>query len=184
MMWMMMMVIMCEDESSRKKMKVVDGSGAGQRAKVAGRQPSLAHIRRIFLPFPRRDSLTFQNCLLIIPFPLSFPPWRSSPQPRSPPHLTWLSSWNSNGRQWQFSTTKKSGQKRGTGYWMCLQMVSNGTEMSEITSWLTIYCIALLNFSLFSPVLFDYFFYPMDTNNKCIINLGLSTKVNLPNLNI
>ena len=71
MMWMMMMVIMCQDESSRKKMKVVDGSGAGQRAKVAGRQPSLAHIRRIFLPFPQRDSLTFQNCLLIIPFPLS-----------------------------------------------------------------------------------------------------------------
>ena len=50
-------------------MKVVDGSGAGQRAKVAGRVgPSLAHIRRIFLPFPWRDSLTFQNCLLIIIF--------------------------------------------------------------------------------------------------------------------
>ena len=68
-MWMMMMVIICQDESSRKKMKVVDGSGAGQRAKVVGRQLSLAHIRRIFLPFPRRDSLTFQSCLLIIPFP-------------------------------------------------------------------------------------------------------------------
>ena len=67
----MMVMIVCQDESSRKKMKVVDGSGAGQRAKVAGRQPSLAHIRRIFLPFPPRDSLTFQNCLLIIPFPLS-----------------------------------------------------------------------------------------------------------------
>ena len=131
-MGMMMVMIRCQDESSRKKMKVVDGSGAGQRAKVAGRVgPSLAHIRRIFLPFPSRDSLTFQNCLLIIPFPLSFPPWCSSPQPRSPPHLTWPSSWNSNGRQWQLSTTKKSGQKRGTGYWMCLQMVSNGIQISE-----------------------------------------------------
>ena len=159
-MWMMMMVIMCQDESSRKKMKVVDGSGAGQRAKVAGRQPSLAHIRRIFLLFPWRDSLTFQNCLLVIPFPLSFPPWRSSPQSRSPPHLTWLSSWNSNGWQWQFSTTKKSGQKRGTGYWMCL----------------TIYCFALLNFSLFSPVLFDYFFTPWTQTTNALSILDYQQK--------
>ena len=171
-----MMVIMCQDESSRKKMKVVDGSGAGQRAKVAGRQLSLAHIRRIFLLFPWRDSLTFQNCLLIIPFPLSFPPWRSSPQPRSPPHLTWLSSWNSNGWQWQFSTTKKSGQKRGTGYWMCLQMVSNGIQISEITSWLTIYCFALLNFSLFSPVLFDYFFTPWTQTTNALSILDYQQK--------
>ena len=184
-MGMMMVMIRCQYESSRKKMKVVDGSGlwstdvkvvdgsgAGQRAKGAGRQLSLAHIRRIFLPFPRRDSLTFQSCLLIIPFP----PWRSSPQPRSPPHLTRLSSWYSNGRQWQFSTTKKSGQKRGTGYWMCLQMVSNGTQISEITSWLTIYCFAFLNFSLFSPILFDYFFTPWTQTTNALSILDYQQK--------
>ena len=65
-----------------------------------------------FSPFSSERLFNFPELFADHPLSSLLQP-RSSPQPRPPPQLTWLSSWNSKYVwQWQFSTTKKKWIKK------------------------------------------------------------------------
>ena len=120
-----------------------------------------------FSPFSSERLFNFPELFVDHPFSsLLQPPSRSSPQPRPPPQLTWLSSWNSKyAWQWRFPKRKKrdrlldvspNGFKWNSYLWNCV-MIND----------LLLYFVKFL---LVFSCTFWIFFYLMDTNTISILD--------------